>query len=73
MAKATLNKKKALFTCKLNLNLGKKLVKCNIWSIAFYVDKTWTLQKVDRKYLESFDMRCWRRMEKIRRTDRVRN
>jgi hypothetical protein len=35
--------------------------------------ETWTLGKVDRKYLESFDMWCWRRMEKISWTDRVRN
>jgi hypothetical protein len=28
---------------------------------------------MDRKYLESFEMWCWRRMEKISWTDRVRN
>jgi hypothetical protein len=28
---------------------------------------------VDLKYLESFEIRCWRRMEKISWTDRVRN
>jgi hypothetical protein len=33
-AKAAFDKKKTLFTRKLDLNLGKKLVKCNIWSIA---------------------------------------
>jgi hypothetical protein len=31
------------------------------------------LRKVDQKYLESFEMWCWRRMEKISWTDRVRN
>jgi hypothetical protein len=36
MAKATFNKKKTLFTSKLDLNLRKKLVKCYIWSMAFY-------------------------------------
>jgi hypothetical protein len=35
--------------------------------------ETWTLRKVDRKYLESFAMWCWRRMEKNSWTDRVRN
>jgi hypothetical protein len=35
--------------------------------------ETWTLRKVDLKYLESFEMWCWRRMEKISSTDRVRN
>jgi len=28
---------------------------------------------VDQKYLESFEMWCWRRKEKINWTDRVRN
>jgi hypothetical protein len=32
-----------------------------------------TLRKVDQKYLESFEMRCRIRMEKISWTDRVRN
>jgi hypothetical protein len=33
----------------------------------------WTLRAVDQKYLESFEMWCWRRVEKISWTDRVRN
>jgi hypothetical protein len=73
MKKAAFNKKKTLFTSKLDLNLRKKLVKCYIWSIALCCAETWTLRKVDQKYLESFDMWCWRRMEKISLTDRVRN
>jgi hypothetical protein len=73
MAKAAFNKKKALFTCKLDLNLRKKLVKCYIWSIALHGAETWTLQKVDRKYLESFEVWCWRRMEKIIWANCVRN
>jgi hypothetical protein len=35
--------------------------------------ETWTLGEVDQKYLESFEKWCWRRMEKIIWTDRVRN
>jgi hypothetical protein len=73
MAKAAFNKKKTLFTSKLDLNLRKKLIKCYIWSIALYGAETWTLWKVDQKYLGSFEMWCWRRMEKISWTDRVRN
>jgi hypothetical protein len=73
MAKAAFNKNKTLFTSKMDLNLRKKLVKCYIWSIALYGVETWTLRKVDQKYLERFDMWCWRRMEKNIWTDRVRN
>ena len=36
MAKAAFNKKRTLFTSTLDLELGKKLVKCYIWSIALY-------------------------------------
>ena len=39
MAKAAFNKKKTLFTSKLDLNLRKKLVKCYIWGMAFMVLK----------------------------------
>jgi hypothetical protein len=35
MTKAAFNKKRALFTCTLDLKLRKKLVKCYIWSISF--------------------------------------
>jgi len=31
------------------------------------------LVAVDQKHLENFEMWCWRRMEKISRTDRMRN
>ena len=33
IAKAVLNRKKNFFTSKLELNLRKKLVKCDIWGI----------------------------------------
>jgi hypothetical protein len=40
MAKAAFNKKKTLFTSKLDLNLRKKLVMFYIWSIALYGAET---------------------------------
>jgi hypothetical protein len=43
IAKAAFNKEKSLFTSKLDLNLGKKVVKCYIWSIALCGAQTWTL------------------------------
>jgi hypothetical protein len=41
--------------------------------ITFYGAENLTLRKVDQKYLESFEMWCRRRMEKISWTDCVRN
>jgi hypothetical protein len=73
MAKAAFNKKKNLLTSKLDLNSRKKLAKCYIRSIALYGVETWTLGKVGQKYLGSFEMWCWRRMEKLSWTDRVGN
>jgi len=73
MAKAAFNKKKTLFTSKLDLNLRKKLVKCHNWSMAIYGAETWMLCAANQKYLESSEMWCWRRMEKISWTDHVRN
>ena len=75
MAKASFNKKKALFTGTLDLELRKKLVKCYIWSITLHVygAETWTLRAVDQKHLESFEMWCWRRMENISWAEHVRN
>jgi hypothetical protein len=61
----TFKKKKAVFTSKMDLELRKKLLKCYIWSIALNGAETWTLRAVDRKHLASFEMWCWRRMEKI--------
>jgi hypothetical protein len=72
IAKISVNRKKTLFTSKLDLNLRKKLVKWYIWNVALWGAETWTLQKVDQKCLEGFEMWCWRRMEKISWTDRVR-
>jgi len=56
MAKAAFNKKSALFTSTLDLELRKKLLKCYIWSIVLYGAETWTLRAVDQKHLESFEM-----------------
>jgi hypothetical protein len=63
---------RTLFTIKLDLNVRKKPVKYYIWGIALYGAETWTIRKVDHKYLGSFEMWDCRRMEIIW-TNRVRN
>jgi hypothetical protein len=72
-ANAVFNRNKTFFNSKFDLNLTKKLAKCYIWGTAFYNAETWTLRTVGQKYLKSFEAWCWRRMEKISRTNRVRN
>jgi len=56
MAKTAVDNNKTLFTSKLDINLGKELVNCHIWSIAVYGAANWTLRKVDQKYLGSCEM-----------------
>jgi len=38
-----------------------------------YCVETWTLRKLDQKYLASFEMWYWKRMEKISWSDLVKN
>jgi hypothetical protein len=73
MEKATFNKKKNIFTSKLDLNIRETLVKCYIVIISCYGPKIWTLREVDQKYLKNFEMWCWRRMDKNSWTGRVKN
>jgi hypothetical protein len=40
LAKAAFNRKRALFTSKMDLEMRKKPVKCYIWSIALYGAET---------------------------------
>jgi hypothetical protein len=51
MLKATFNKKETLtrITSKLELNLRKELVKCYVWSIAFYGAETMTFWEADEQ------------------------
>jgi hypothetical protein len=50
--------RKILFTNNFDLNLRKQIVKSFIWSAALYGADRWTLGKVDKQYLGSFEVRC---------------
>ena len=43
------------------------------FSIALYGSETSTLRKLEQKYLESFEMWCCRRMEKIKCSEKMTN
>jgi hypothetical protein len=49
MAKVAFNKKRALFISKVDLELRKKPIQCNIWNISLYGAENWTLRAVDQK------------------------
>ena len=67
------NRKILLLTSILNIELAKKNVRCYVWIIALYGPETWKLRKLERMYLESFEMRSWRRKEKIKWSGKVIN
>ena len=71
--KEAFNRKISLLTSKLNIELRKELIRCYVWSIALYDSETWTLRKLEQKYLESFEMCCWIRMQKIKWSEKVTN
>jgi hypothetical protein len=54
--KTAYNRKKALFTRKLELNLRKKLLKYFVWVKAVHSAETWELGKIDHKYVGNFEM-----------------
>jgi predicted HD phosphohydrolase len=61
------------FRQQTGLKFKEETSKLHTWSIALYGAETFTLRKVDHKYLESFEMGCWRRIEKITWTDHVKD
>jgi hypothetical protein len=70
--KTALNKKKAHYTTKLDLNFENKPMKCYSRRIVLYGAENRTFPKIYRKYRGSFEMWCLRRMENIIWMDRVR-
>jgi hypothetical protein len=73
VATAAFNKTQTLVAVKYDLNSRKQLAKRYIWNTVLSGAENWTLREVDQKYLESFEMWCWRRTEKSSWTYRVRN
>ena len=53
--------------------IGLKFEEETIKTLHLEHAETWTLRAAVKKYLESFEMWCWRRIEKISWTDHVRN
>jgi len=44
-----------------------------MWNVALYGSETWTLGKNEERIVNAFETRCWRRMLKIKFTDRLTN
>ena len=73
MAKTAFKMGNVLLTSKLELNLRMKLMKHNIWNIALFGSEPWALCKAGQKYFKSFELCCWKRIENVIWTSRVKN
>ena len=66
------NKKQLLCSNALSLGTKKELIERCIWSVALYGPETWALGKNEQRVVNAFETWCWRRMLKIKWTDRKR-
>ena len=73
MAKEAFNRKRSIFCGPLDKELRKRLVKCLVWSVVLYGAETWTLRRNEQKQLEAFEMWVWRRMERVKWRDKIKN
>jgi hypothetical protein len=53
--------------------MEKKLIKSCIWSVAVYGSETWTLVENEEAVVNEFETWSWRRILKIKWTDRLTN
>ena len=73
IAKEAFNRKINIFCEPLEIELRKKPVKCFVWGVVLYGAETWTLRRNEQKRLEAFEMWVWRRMERVKWTDKIKN
>ena len=71
MAREDFNRKRSIFCGPLVKELRKRLVKCFAWSVVLYGAESWTLRQNEQKRLEAFEMWIWRRMERVKWTDKI--
>ena len=53
--------------------MKKENIKSRIWSVAVCGSETWTLGKNEERVVKAFETWCWRRLLKIKWTDRITN
>ena len=67
------NKKQLLCSNNLSLEMKKKFIESCIWSFALCGSETWTLGTNEERIINAFETKCWKRMVKIKWTDRITN
>ena len=46
-------------------------MKCFVWSVALNGAETWTLRRNEQKQLGAFEMWIWRKMKRVKWTDKI--
>ena len=49
------------------------LVKATVFPVVMYGCESWTIKKTERRRIDGFELRCWRRLLKVRWTARRSN
>ena len=63
----------SIFCGPLEKELWKRLVKFFVLSVALHVAETWTLRRNEQKRLEAYEVWIWRRMKRVKWTDKIKN
>ena len=48
-------------------------MQCFVWSVVFHGAETWTLRRNEKNRPDAFDMGIWRRMKRVKWTDKIKN
>ena len=73
LAKKKFMERREILSGEMGIEMKKKLVKCLIWSVATFGAETWIMNAETRRRIESFEMWCWRRMLKVKWTEKRSN
>lgn len=57
----------------MGIELRLKLLRCYVWSVARYASETWTLTKSTCRKIEAFELWCYRKMQRIKWTEKITN
>ena len=58
---------------KMKLPLRRRILHCYVWTVLRYGSETWTITKYVEKRVNDFELWCYRKMQRISWTERVRN
>ena len=68
-AKKKFIEKRDILSSEIDINIRKRITKA-VWSTATYGAETWTMSKEIERRLQSFEMWCWRRLLKVKWTEK---